>query len=411
MHTIKDNPNPKAAIGFVCYVPLQYFVYKNIYKHLRNAEFIIGDRYDLSSFGQKSNQIERLVSFFQKKNVYWRYFDATQEKEKQAQFFSKYLLLISTWYRGILKEKYNADKRFVRVMYGQAKDLWNFGPWSAYFDLILTTGTYSQKYLSLYTKAVIVGNPKFDEWFQKAIKSKNESVVSLQKKLDTKKKTLLYLPTHGLLSSLPIMATVLAAISKKYNVIVKMHHITNLYDPEILAVYRNTEGCILLADEEDILPLLKVSDVVISDNSGAIFDAVLADKPLVLIDFVDESLLSLQGYNYYYNVSGKHLGVATTVDSIEQVIKKSGNEIGPIVVVTTKRLESEAIDNAAKNAIRKEDVYKKKRRKIRNLLFSFRDGQSGKRAAYQIRKLLKSEKPKKSFFAQIFDRYREYFTY
>jgi len=34
----------------------------------------------------------------------------------------------------------------------------------------------------------------------------------------------------------------------------------------------------------DILPLLASADVVVSDYSGAIFDAILAEKPLVLAD-------------------------------------------------------------------------------------------------------------------------------
>lgn len=407
MKKIKDNPNPRATIGFVCYVPLNYFVYKNVYKHLRNAEFIVGDTYDMPSFGLTSNQIDTLITFFQKQHVYWRYFDVSDTKENQAHFFDKYDVLVSTWYRGVVKEKYNADKRLVRMMYGQAKDLWNFGPWSAYFDLILTTGTYAQKFLSVYTKSIIVGNPKFDEWFQKRIT--HSATLTIQKKIDKKKKTLLYLPTHGLLSSLPIMAAAIEVLSLHYNVLVKMHHITNLYDLEIVSMYHQSTSCTVFSDEDDILPLLKVSDVVISDNSGAIFDAVLADKPIVLLDFVDKTHLSLHGNNYYYNVEGKHLGVATTVDSMEQVIKRPKERIGPVLVMKQKSIDVRALKTAIKNAMHKESVYKKKRRKIRNVLFAKRDGNSGKRAADHIQKLLKSPKPQKSFMAQVIDRYREYF--
>jgi hypothetical protein len=165
MKKIKDNPNPRATIGFVCYVPLNYFVYKNVYKHLRNAEFIVGDTYDMPSFGLTSNQIDTLIIFFQKQHVYWRYFDGADTKENQAHFFDKYAVLVSTWYRGVVKEKYNADKRLVRIVW-TGKGFMEF--WS--MECILTLfnhGYVCQKFLSVYTKSIIVGNPKFDEWFQK----------------------------------------------------------------------------------------------------------------------------------------------------------------------------------------------------------------------------------------------------
>ena len=45
--SVPDNPNPQADIGFVVFYPFQFYVLKDIYKHLEGrSEFII----DLGAF-------------------------------------------------------------------------------------------------------------------------------------------------------------------------------------------------------------------------------------------------------------------------------------------------------------------------------------------------------------------------
>src|SRR3989338_3414724 len=80
---IKDNPNPKATMGFMCWNPFYYYVYKNIYKYLPEAEFIIGERRYLDPSLEKEN-ILRLAAFLNEKKVYWRFFN-----EEEALYFKK----------------------------------------------------------------------------------------------------------------------------------------------------------------------------------------------------------------------------------------------------------------------------------------------------------------------------------
>jgi CDP-glycerol glycerophosphotransferase (TagB/SpsB family) len=303
----------------------------------------------------------------------------------------------------------NKDKKLVRVMYGHAKDPWNYGPWSAFFDLILSYGQYSQKFLSLYENSVIVGNPKFDDWFSDKIDQ--EQISILKSALDSSKKTILYLPTTGALSSLPIMITALNSLSADYNVIVKAHHNTNLYQQDMLEPFRLNSQIIIKTDKDDILPLLKMADYAISDNSGAIFDALLADKKIILIDFLNENFFKNRASILCRNAWGRHMGVITSKESIEQSIKRPGQEIGPIVklqktdAIFRRQIEPDKIIQAMASADQDEPTFAGRRKKIRDLSFSYNDGQSGLRAAQKISELLHKPKKMPSFLAESLELY------
>ena len=415
---IKDNPNPAANIGFICYTPFHFYLYKNIYQYLPNSEFIIGEPYDSEEFGRISNYLENLLDFFSTQKVYWRFINLEDERVAQNEFYNKYALLVSTLYYGATAAPYNKDKKLVRVMYTQAKDLWNFGPWSAYFDLILAYGSYSQKFLSIYNNSVVAGNPKFDDWFSNEIDE--ESLEELKNSLDPAKKTVLYLPTTGMLSSLNLMTQSLNSVSDEYNIIVKAHHDTYLYEQDRLAPYKENSRIIIKSDRDDILPLLKVADFVISDNSGAIFDAILADRPIILIDFLNEDFFKRFKETWYYKFEGKYLGVATNQQSIEQMVKNPSKEVGPVIKIRSNVNQNlkiglgtqVSVDNLRESlafALQNEGIFSRRREKIRELAFSYNDGQCSKRAAEKITKLLYTPKSGPNFFAEALDRYYDQF--
>jgi len=412
----KDNPNPTANIGFMCYVPLNFYVYENIYKHLPNSEFIVGDSYDVEGYSLISDYLENLLEFFSKQNAYWRFANPQDKKLTKNEFYSKYAVLVSTWYRGATAAPYNKDKKLVRVMYGHAKDPWNFGPWSAYFDLILSYGEYSQKFLSFYGTSTIVGNPKFDDWFSDNIDA--GELNKIKRALNPVKKTILYVPTHGYLSSLGIMINAINSLSSDYNIILKVHHNTHLYEQETLTPYKENPRIIIKGDEDDILPLLKVADFVVSDNSGAIFDATLADKPIILVDFLDDNFFEEFKENLFYLFEGRHMGVVTGKNSIEQIIKSAGEEIGPVIripredylsPVIRRQVADKKLREALISAVENEDMFKLRRKKIRELAFSYNDGDCGKRAAGKIEKLLFKPKAGPSFLAESLDKYYNHF--
>lgn len=415
---IKDNPNPAANIGFMCYVPLHFYIYKNIYKYLKNSEYIIGDLYDAEDYNLTSNYLENLLEFFNnKKEVYWRFINFNEYKSNPDEFYNKYALLVSTWYHGTaMSALYNKDKKLVRVLYSNVKAPWNFGLWNSFFDLVLSHGDYSQKFLTTYGNSIITGNARFDDWFLNNVDEKE--LNNIKKNLNTYKKTILYLPTHGELSSLPFLVEALNSISLKYNVILKFHHDTYLYEKELVNIYQENPRIILKSDKDDILPLLKVADFVISDNSGAIFDAVLADKPVILINFLDRIFFDDFKESLYYIRNGRLLGAVTSENSLEQIIKQPDEEIGPVIQISCKnyllkerfkqQVQEKEVIKAISLALEKEKKFKLARKKIRNFVFSYNDGKCGKRAADKILELLKNPKPSPTFIAEATIRYCDY---
>lgn len=380
-----DNENQNAVIGFLCYNPLMFYVYQNIYKHLTNAEFIIGDAYDMNEYFTVSSSFPRLVEFFAKQDVYWRIFNRWDKSSSAEKFFRKYDILISPWYTCAIAAPFNKSKKLVRAMYGHAKDPWNYGLWSAYFDLILTYGQYSHEKLKLFETSVVVGNPKFDDWFSGSVKKE----ISRTNFARGKKKTILYMPTYGKLSSLALLYPALKKVAEEYYIIIKFHHNTSTHEHEFVARYADIQGIRLCDDRDDSLPLLAETDLVISDNSGAIFDAVIMDKPMVLIDFLDDETVNASSSNLYYREGGRSAGVVTDRDSFEQVIKVPGNEIAPILRISDDKREDfyEELKKVIVVGLEDENKFKIRRKAVRDLAFSFNDGFCGKRAAKAIREL------------------------
>jgi len=270
----------------------------------------------------------------------------------------------------------NLDKRKIHLTYGAGKDLITYGIWKRFFDLILAYGRRDNKLFSLYTQSRIVGNPKFDDWFNGEFDE--EMLFNLKSRLDSNKKTILYLPTHSDLSSIDRLAAGLKRIAKKYNVLVKLHYYTPREEPERVKKLTHKD-IILFKDDVDLLPLLKFADVALSDNSSAIFDVILADKPIVLTDFLSDDYLDIEHRKPRYYRRGEARAL-TYSGSIEQKIKKEG------LIITIKKPKE--LEEAVEKALKDEFFYQEARRAIRNELFAFQDGRCGRRAAQAIREFL-----------------------
>ncbi|MCW7538933.1 CDP-glycerol glycerophosphotransferase family protein [Aquabacterium sp. A7-Y] len=178
--------------------------------------------------------------------------------------------------------------RIAMLQYGYAKEAHNYGPWRAFADLTLAYGPYAADKISHFSPAVPVGNPRFDDWHLADFHSRaNERLGGC---LDPSRKTVLYAPTWGDLSSVDRNLAAVYALADEYNVLVKMHHNTELLEParkRAMAAGRVQH----FGANDDLLELLALADVVVSDYSGAIFDAVFCQKPVVLLDGeIDASL-------------------------------------------------------------------------------------------------------------------------
>ena len=138
-----------------------------------------------------------------------------------------------------------------------------------FFDAILTHSTYERDVLSVYAPTYLVGALNFID-FKK-------------KKSNREKKTVLYLPTYGDLNTIDNLIDEFKKLKKKYRIISKIHHGTSYLLDE-----KNRKNTLLSVfdevydDKARLNELLAQADVVLSDNSGAVFDAIYCHIPVCM---------------------------------------------------------------------------------------------------------------------------------
>ena len=179
-----------------------------------------------------------------------------------------------------------------------------------YFDGIFCTSDYEAQYLEAYSNAYVVGNLKFYKYNK--IKTNN------------KKKVLLYLPTYGNLNSISKCASQLAKLKDEYYIITKSHHGTNYFDYE----KGNEKQLEDLFDEHyssktSIVSLLMKADVVLSDNSGSISEAIYGNVPVAI--FADNINPALGNFNsfQYECVEKKIIPYSNNPHDLSKIIKEA----------------------------------------------------------------------------------------
>ena len=174
--------------------------------------------------------------------------------------------------------------RVVFVQYGYAKEPHNFGGWRGFADLNIAYGPYAAAKMAHFAPALPLGHPRQQEVLSKGFEKAAQDRYGAG--LNPDLRTVLYAPTWGPLSSFDRYADALLALSDRYNLLFKLHHLTAEREAKRVAVLRD-KGVQFLGAGDDFFALAALSDVVISDYSGAIFDAGLLGKPVVLFDVPD----------------------------------------------------------------------------------------------------------------------------
>ena len=174
--------------------------------------------------------------------------------------------------------------RVVFVQYGYAKEPHNFGGWRGFADLNIAYGPYAAAKMAHFAPALPLGHPRQQEVLSDGFTqaARDRYGPSLNPDLPT----VLYAPTWGPLSSFERYGDALLALSDRYNLLFKLHHLTAEREKDRVAKLRD-EGVQFFGAGDDFFALAVLADAVISDYSGAIFDAGLLGKPVVLFDLPD----------------------------------------------------------------------------------------------------------------------------
>ena len=185
------------------------------------------------------------------------------------------------------------------------------------------------------------------------------------------KKVIVYMPTHRESASsigsatpplLPLVLPYLDEFCSKNNLIfiLKLH-------PFVMQFQENfapTEGFtnILFHDAvSDIYPLLKYTDLLITDYSSIFFDFLLLDRPIIFYDYDEKEYSSNMGgfvYNYEKNTPG-------------------------VKVKTQEALQESILD-----LMKKVDPFSKDRKAILNRFFTYQDQNSSVRICNLIDNLI-----------------------
>ena len=138
-----------------------------------------------------------------------------------------------------------------------------------FYDCILCYGNYESNYLRVYSNTKLIDYLKYIN-FKKS-------------EVNSNKKVLLYLPTYGDSSSIDNIIDSLALLKDDYYIITKFHHGTSFLKSELYRIDKLKSISDEYYDHSTSLEqLLQKVQIVLSDNSGSIFEALYSKTPVAV---------------------------------------------------------------------------------------------------------------------------------
>ena len=278
------------TVGFVGWNPFQFLHVKELAKAIPGAVFIIEKRKnyikDFSCDLLHDTDVPVIV---------W-------DRSKMAELDGLFDIIICQTI--FFRMETFVKTKIVMIQYGYAKEPHTYGAWRSLGDLCLTYGDYARKKISHFCPSVSIGNPRYDKWHNVI----NNKDVQVPENNNVTLKRILYVPTWGDLSSIDYYLDEVIALSRNYTVMLKLHHNTDFLEGERKKKINHRIHC--YGANDDVLELINESDIVISDYSGAIFDAVYFKKPIILLNnknHYDNDSLKIDKFSIEYALR-PHLG-------------------------------------------------------------------------------------------------------
>jgi CDP-glycerol glycerophosphotransferase (TagB/SpsB family) len=257
----------------------------------------------------------------------------------------------NSFYYNIFFKKIFLNKliKRIQIYHGVLDKNYTYEKYNLNYELLLVPGAYAFNRLVKHgipqKRIKIVGFPKLDNIKIEKILKKNT------------KKVILYAPTWGAISSLPIMFKKLITLRSKYNLIVKTHYLTPWYYIDVLKLLD-----INVSNDPNVTNLFADADLLISDSSSVMFEFLITNKPILVIDTFTwlRDRITLNSKNgpeiKFRNIFER----ISDLDKLEEIIHK-------------------LLNTPVQNEV--------ERKKVFNYLFE-KPGESGRRAASEINKLI-----------------------
>lgn len=209
-----------------------------------------------------------------------------------------------------IKGKYNIRYRYGPISAKPNKVL-NVNQMIRY-DCILCSGPYEARMLNPFASTEVVADLKYMDFKKRKLKEAKN------------KKVLLYLPTFGEESSIDLILDELQKLKKDYYIIAKTHHGTSFLKEES----ERPNKLKLVVDQcydlhKELKDLLEVADVVLSDNSASIFEAMLNNVPVAIFsNDINQNKLGEINTVQYDLYKGGILPYTNNVKNIGKILKE-----------------------------------------------------------------------------------------
>jgi Putative glycosyl/glycerophosphate transferases involved in teichoic acid biosynthesis TagF/TagB/EpsJ/RodC len=167
--------------------------------------------------------------------------------------------------------------KVVGLQYSLSKEWHQYGEWLSGADLALCFGEYSRQKLENGSPVEVVGNPRLDGFF--AGRLDNRILTDLRTSLTPGKPVLMFAPSWNDAGAVRQLQSARASLSAEFNVLWSPHHVTRIFGNKIGKLFGRGS-----VDHDSFVHFLSVADVLVSDTSGALFDAIHVEKPVIIFD-------------------------------------------------------------------------------------------------------------------------------